>query len=135
MSRRTAAGSPAAQLPGSVRRPPAEVPFGFSAPLGAAVVAVACLCAGAFPSPAAARLWLPAAAVAAVAFLSRDWRAALAVAGVAFVLVDGFLENRSGVLTWHPGDGVRLGLLVGVAVLGAVLGVVASSPARSGGAS
>lgn len=135
MSRRTVAGSPATQLSGSVRRPPAGVPFGFSAPLGAALVAAACLFAGAFPATAAARLWLPAAAVAAVAFLSRDWRAGLAVAGVAFLLVDGFLENRSGLLTWHPGDGVRLGVLLCVAVLGAALGVVASSPARSGGES
>ncbi|WP_143447807.1 hypothetical protein [Kineosporia sp. R_H_3] len=135
MSRRTVAGSPAIEVTGSVPRSPAGVPFGFSAPLGAAVVAAACLCAGAFPSAAAARLWLPAAAVAAVAFLSRDWRAGLAVAGVAFLLVDGFLENRSGLLTWHPGDGARLGLLLCVAVLGAALGAVASSPARDGGAS
>ncbi|WP_143448894.1 hypothetical protein [Kineosporia sp. A_224] len=135
MSRRTVAGSLAAQIPGSVRRPPAEVPFGFSAPLGAAAVAAVCLCAGAFPSTAAARLWLPAAAVAVVAFLSRDWRAGLAVAVVAFLLVDGFLENRSGLLTWHPGDGARLGLLLAVAVLGAALGLVAPTPARSGGAS
>jgi hypothetical protein len=105
-------------------------PFGFSVPVGVAAVAVACLCAGPMAPTPDARLWFPAAAVATVAYLCRDWRAALTVAGVAFLFVDGFLENRFGELSWHPGDGDRLAVLLAAAAVGAAAGAVGSAVER-----
>jgi hypothetical protein len=143
MSSRTLTRVLSLRVPRSLRRSPddevpavagtrqdAGVPFGFAVPTGAAAVAVACLCAGALAPEHPARVWLPGVTVAAVAYLCRDWRAALSVAAVAFLFVDGFLENRAGELSWHPGDLERLGLLAALALAGTACGAVVSAVGR-----
>ncbi|MGI5240898.1 hypothetical protein [Dactylosporangium sp. CA-139066] len=86
----------------------------------AAVVATALFAAAATaPSQPVARLVAMALCVAAIGAFGGNLAAALATAGIAWSVLDGFLVNRLGELTWHgPADVVRLGVLAGVAVAG-----------------
>lgn len=97
------------------------VPIGVTLAAGTAgVVLVALVCAAATPPAAAvARLVALAVYVAAVGAVGRDLVAALATAAIAWTVLDGFLVNRLGVLTWHgSADAARLGVLLAAAAAG-----------------
>jgi hypothetical protein len=119
-----------------VRRPQAaavvtddRVPTGVSIGAGcAAVVAAALPAALISPAHAGWRFAVVAAVVGAFALVARDGRAVTAVAGLAWLIVNGFLVDRLGELSWHgSSDLVRL---VGLALIGAI-GLAVG--ARSGG--
>ncbi|WP_344617410.1 hypothetical protein [Dactylosporangium salmoneum] len=99
----------------------------WSAPTGitlaggaAAVVATAVVTAAVFAPPElVARLVAMAACVAAVGAFGGNLTAALATGSIAWTVLNGFLVNRLGVLTWHgAADAVRLGVLLGAATGG-----------------
>jgi hypothetical protein len=99
------------------------VPSGLA--LGAAfalMLATVALFTAATPRPApAGGLAAVAAIIAATAWLSRV-DAALAAAGLGWLMVNGFFVDRYGELGWHgAGDLVRLGVLVGTALVTSAL--------------
>jgi hypothetical protein len=100
------------------------MPVGVNIAYGAVVVVFAALGAAAIPSGDTGwRLIVVAAAVGLFAALTVDWRAAVFIAGLAWLVVDGFLVDQYGQLSWHgPADLVRLVVLVATAGLGVVLG-------------
>lgn len=96
-------------------------PTGLTLAAGSAAVVATALSAAALtaPSDLVARLVAMALCVAAVGAFGGDLLAALATAGIAWSVLDGFLVNRLGVLTWHgAADIVRLGVLAGMALAG-----------------
>ncbi|WP_432825729.1 hypothetical protein [Dactylosporangium sp. CA-092794] len=102
-----------------VRARPA--PTGITLAAGsAAVVATAVLSAAVIaPSALMARLVAMAVCVAAAGAVSGNLVSALATASIAWTVLNGFLVNRLGVLTWHgAADVVRLGVLLGAAAAG-----------------
>ncbi|MET7398708.1 hypothetical protein ABZS66_34985 [Dactylosporangium sp. NPDC005572] len=100
-------------------RPRFAAPTGLTLAAGAAgVVVVAVLCA-AMTAPSAALVRLVALALwsAAVGAVG-DLVAAAATAAIAWTVLNGFLVNQLGELTWHgPADAVRLGVLLGAAAV------------------
>ncbi|MEV6923279.1 hypothetical protein AB0M46_02035 [Dactylosporangium sp. NPDC051485] len=99
----------------------------WSAPTGmtlaggaAAVVATAAVTAAVFAPPEqVARLVAMAACVAGAGVLGGNLPAALATGSIAWTVLNGFLVNRLGVLTWHgSADAVRLGVLLAAATTG-----------------
>ncbi|WP_433064128.1 hypothetical protein [Dactylosporangium sp. CS-033363] len=86
----------------------------------AAVVATAAFTAAVFTPPElVARLVAMAACVAAVGVFGGNLPAALGTAGIAWTVLNGFLVNRLGVLTWHgTADAIRLAVLLGAATAG-----------------
>lgn len=111
-------------LPRGHRAPIDRTPLGISAAMGAVVVVIASFVAAALPSVDSGwRLALVAAAVGGVALATPDPPALGMVLAVAFGLVNGFLVNRLGVLSWHgTADLDRLAVLVLAAACGLVLG-------------
>jgi hypothetical protein len=105
------------------RTPRVPPPAGIRLAIGAAAVAVAAFAASAIPgSDGPQRTLLVAAAVGAFAAWSDDWMTALLVAALGFLVVDGFLVDSLGQLSWHGGaDVLRLSALVGAAVIGTTL--------------
>ncbi|GAA0709021.1 hypothetical protein Drose_21560 [Dactylosporangium roseum] len=85
---------------------------------GAVVVAVLCAAATA-PSEVTARVAVLALWTLAVGAFGGDLVAAVATGAIAWTVLNGFLVNRLGVLTWHgTADAVRLGVLLGAAGAG-----------------
>ncbi len=80
-----------------------RTPIGVSLAVGATVLIVV-LFMDAAVEPGPARVVLPAAVLLVFATLVRDLVATLALTAVCALLVDGFLVNRYGVLSW---DGAR----------------------------
>ena len=107
---------------GSVRA--GGTPLGISATMGAVVVVIASFVAAAVPSAdPGLRLALVAAAVGGVALVTPEPPALGLVLTVAFGLLNGFLVNRLGDLSWHgTADLARLSVLVLAATCGLVLG-------------
>ncbi|GGM90902.1 hypothetical protein ACFFX1_13425 [Dactylosporangium sucinum] len=100
-------------------RPRFAAPAGLTLAAGAAgVVVVAVLCAATTtPSSTAARLVALALWSAAIGAVG-DLVAATGTAAIAWTVLNGFLVNELGELTWHgPADVARLGVLLGAAVL------------------
>jgi hypothetical protein len=91
---------------------------------GAAVVVVATVVAAAIPpAHSAARFAVVAVAVGAFAALTRNRLAVVFTTALAWLLVNGFLVDRFGELSWHGrADLVRALMLVGAAALGQVAG-------------
>ncbi len=102
------------------RRPPAAADAADRAPTGiaigvggAAVVAAALLAALIPPVYAGWRFAVVAGAVGVFAVLARDGWAVAAVAALGWLVVNGFLVNRMGELSWHgSADLLRLMALV-----------------------
>jgi hypothetical protein len=93
--------------------PDTGTPFGINLGAGASAVLAAVLIAAMIP--ATAQWWRFAVVMAVVGVfgaLSRDARALAGVAVIAWLLVDGFLENRLGNLSWHGASDLALVLLV-----------------------
>ena len=101
-----------------------RTPLGISATMGAVVVVIASFVAAAVPgADPGLRLALVAAAVGGVALATPDPPALGVVLIVAFGLLNGFLVNRLGDLSWHGAADVRrLAVLVLAAACGLVLG-------------
>jgi hypothetical protein len=99
-------------------------PTGLNIGLGSLTVVAASVLAAAVPtSDATSRLALVAAAVTVVAALSRDLIAAPVVAVLAWLIVNGFLIDRFGELSWHGrSDVYRAVILVLAAGIGQVAG-------------
>jgi hypothetical protein len=99
-------------------------PTGLTIGLGSLTIVVAAVIAAAVPTTeTASRLALVAAAVAVVAALSRDIRAVPWLAALAWLIVNGFLIDRFGELSWHgPSDVYRAVILVLAAGIGQVAG-------------
>ncbi|WP_238014917.1 hypothetical protein KZZ52_33145 [Dactylosporangium sp. AC04546] len=98
-------------------RPRFAAPTGLTlAAAAAGVVVVAALCAATTaPSAAVVRLVALALWSAAVGAVG-DLVAAAATAVIAWTVLNGFLVNQRGELTWHgSADAVRLGVLLGAA--------------------
>lgn len=80
----------------------AEIPTGIAAGMGAVVVVAAGLIAATVPASLPAwRLVVMAVAVAVVAAVSLNARATAVLALIAFLIVNGFLEDEFGELSWH----------------------------------
>jgi hypothetical protein len=84
------------------------------------MVATATLIAGVTaPADAAVRLAVLAVVVGGFAAVTADLAAAACTAGIPWLLLNGFLVNELGRLTWHgPADVWRAVVLAGAAVLG-----------------
>ena len=98
-----------------------SAPTGITLAAGSAAVVATALSAAALtaPSESGTRLVAMALCVAAVGAFGGDLVAALATAGIAWSVLDGFLVNRLGTLTWHgAADMVRVGVLAAVALAG-----------------
>jgi hypothetical protein len=65
-----------------------------------------------------ARLVLAAAALSAITALIEDLRVVPPVAAIGYLLFNGFLVNRSGVLTWNPTSRWQLAVFVVAAAVG-----------------
>ncbi|GIF97640.1 hypothetical protein [Catellatospora citrea] len=93
-------------------------PFGINLALGAVVVCVSTILAGAFVTEEPGRLMLAAAVTGVFAAVVADTRASLLTGLLGFLLFDGFLVNRFGELSW---DGVTT--LFNLTVFGVAVGV------------
>jgi hypothetical protein len=101
-----------------------DLPVGIDIAGGAAVIVFAAI--GAAAVPAADPWWrlaVMAVAVGGFAALSGDRLASFAVVLLAWLVVNGFLVDRYGQLSWHgSADLARLLVLAGSAFLGLVAG-------------
>jgi hypothetical protein len=109
---------------GRTRAPDRDVPLGINVAAGSIVVVVAGFVSAAVPPTAGAvRLGLFALALGLFAATTVDPLAVLLVGVLGFAVVDGFLINRLGELTWHgAADVSRLWVLLAAAVSGLVVG-------------
>ena len=98
---------------------PEVIPTGFGVAAGSAVITASALLAAAVPvSAGAARLDVVAVSLAVFASSPITAAAAAATGLLAYLVVDGFLVNSLGQLSWHGAvDGWRL-LTLAVAVIG-----------------
>ena len=104
-------------------RVPARTPTGVDVGIGAVVIVAGALVAAAVPAAHRGwRLGLVAAAVAVAAAVTADHLAMAAVVPLGWLVADGFLENRSGELTWHGSADMYLILLL---VMAAAIGLAA----------
>ncbi len=104
-------------------RPPVRTPVGVNLGIGAALVVAGALVAGGIPAAHHAwRLDLVVAAVAVAAAVTRDQLAMAGVVPLGWLVADGFLEDRSGDLTWHGSEDMYLILLL---VVAAAIGLAA----------
>lgn len=101
-----------------------DVPLGINTATGAVAATAGVTVAGLLPLPGPQRVLLVAAVVGAVGVAVAHLAAAVVTAVLAFALFDGFVEDRSGTLGWHPGDLATVAVLLGAAVLGAGLGLL-----------
>lgn len=101
-------------------------PFGMNLALGAALVVVAVMVAAVIPPVAGyLRFGLVAGAVGLFAAVTLDRLALLGVAAIAWLLVNGFLVNRLGELSWHGWSDIwRIMLLAGAGNAGLLVGEV-----------
>jgi hypothetical protein len=109
-----------------------SAPTGITLAAGSAAVVATALAAATLiaPSELVARLVAMALCVAAIGAFGGDLVAALASAAIAWSVLDGFLVNRLGALTWHgAADAARLSVLAGAALAG-WLGALAYRVAR-----
>jgi MFS family permease len=99
-------------------------PTGLTIGLGSLTVVAATIVAAMFPADeGGSRLAVVAAAVAVVATLSGDLIAVPCVVVLAWLMINGFLVDRFGVLSWHGrSDVYRAVMLVIAAGLGQVAG-------------
>ena len=108
------------------RRPAPSPEFGIGIGLGAVTVVIAGLLAAAIP--VADRPWRFAVmtiAVVVFAALSGDRLAVACAAGLAWLVVNGFLIDRFGELSWHgPADFYRAAMLILAGVLGLLIAAV-----------
>lgn len=105
------------------QRVPARTPTGVNVGVGAAVIVAGALVAAGVPAAHRAwRLVLVAVAVAVAAAVTADHLAMAAVVPLGWLVADGFLENRSGELTWHGSTDMYLMLLL---VMAAAVGLAA----------
>ena len=104
-----------------------QTPVGINVGVGAVAVVSAAVVAAMVPVVDAGwRFGVVAAAVGLFAAFTLDQRALGPVAGIAWLVVNGFLVNRLGELSWHgSADLLRLMLLVVVGTSGLVVGEVA----------
>jgi hypothetical protein len=86
-----------------------RVPFEFAIPAGALTVIIAALFDSGVVAPPhrGARIAVMAAAVAIFCAVVGEWRSGLATALVGYLLLDGFLLNRHGELTWDHTTGLQ----------------------------
>lgn len=105
---------------------PKDIPTGFGLAAGSVVVTASALLAAALPASAGAvRLGVVAVPLAVFAASPVTAVAAAATGVLAFLVVDGFLVNSLGELSWHGGaDGWRLLTLAAAVVAGFLTGVV-----------
>ena len=110
-----------------------RVPAGVNIGVGcAAVVAAALSVALIPPAHAGWRFAVIATVVAAFALVDRDGRAVAAVAVLAWLIVNGFLVDRLGQLSWHgSSDLVRLVALASTAATGRAVGKRLDGPRES----
>lgn len=103
-----------------------DTPAGFQTAVGAVAVVVAALIAACLPAAAPAWRLVPVvAAVLAMGVVARHLWALVAVGVLAVLVVDGFLVNRFGELTWHGRwDAYRLLVIAAAAGLGRLLGAL-----------
>lgn len=110
------------------RRPAAEpgVPIGVNVAGGSAVMVVAALVAAAVPESAAGvRLGVVAVALAAFTVVTVDLRAAAVVTVLGYLVMDGFLVNRMGELSWRGAADIRrFAILAAGALAGLGVGAV-----------
>jgi hypothetical protein len=104
-------------------------PAGINVGIGTVVVVGAAVVAAMIPAADAGwRFGAVAAAVGLFAAVSLDQRALGPVVGLGWLVVNGFLINRLGELSWHGSvDVLRLMLLVVAGTAGLALGEVAMS--------
>jgi MFS family permease len=102
----------------------ADTPFGINLGIGTVLVVGAVLVAALIPPVDAGwRLGVVAGAVGLFAALTVDQLALLSVALIAWSLVDGFLVNRLGELSWHGSSDIwRLTLLMATGTVGLLVG-------------
>jgi hypothetical protein len=109
-----------------------STPAGIALGVGSGVTVVSVIVAALVPSSAGDWRLAP---VAAALFWLGTWmprRTIIAVAVIAYLLVDGFLVNRSGVLTWDGlPDIYRVLMLTGAAAIGLLGGVFRPARRRS----
>ena len=104
-------------------RAPAGTPVGINVGVGAVMIVAGALVAAAVPAAHNGwRLELIAVAVAVAAAVTADHLAMAAVVPLGWLVADGFLENRSGDLTWHGATDMYLILLL---VMAAAIGLAA----------
>jgi hypothetical protein len=104
-------------------RAPARTPVGVNVGIGAALIVAGALVAAGIP--AAHRGWrldVVVVAVAVAAAVTADHLAMAAVVPLGWLVADGFLEDRSGELTWHGSADMYLILLM---VVAAAIGLAA----------
>lgn len=101
----------------------AAAPVGINVAVGVAAVVGAGLIAGLIPAVDAGwRFALVLAAVGLFAALTVDALAAAFVLGLAWLLVNGFLVNRLGELSWHGSADLRRLLLLAIVGVGGLAG-------------
>jgi MFS family permease len=105
---------------------PQVIPTGFGIAAGSAIVTASAMVAAAVPASAAVARLAVVAVPLAVFVASPVTVAAAAATGVlAFLVVDGFLVNTLGQLSWHGAvDGWRLLTLAAAVVAGLLAGAV-----------
>jgi hypothetical protein len=97
-------------------RVPARTPVGVNVGIGAALVVAAALVAAGIPAAHKGwRLDVVVVAVAVAAAVTADHLAMAAVVPLGWLVADGFLEDRSGELTWRGSADMYLILLLVVA--------------------
>jgi hypothetical protein len=102
-----------------------RTPFELGIPLGALTMVVAALIDSAAVAPRheGARIAVIAAAVAIFCALVGEWRSGVATALVGYLLLDGFLLNREGDLTWsHTSSPYAVAAVAVAAVAGMLAG-------------
>ncbi len=111
---------------------PEVMPTGFGIAAGSAVVTASALLAAAVPaSEGAVRLGVVAFPLAVFAASPVTAAAAAATGVLAFLVVDGFLVNSLGELSWHgTADGWRLLTLAAAVLVGFLAGVVCRAVRR-----
>ncbi|WP_432974993.1 hypothetical protein [Dactylosporangium sp. CA-233914] len=100
---------------------PRSAPTGITLAAGSAAVVATALLAAAVTAASAPveRLVAMAACVCVVGAFGADLVAALATAVIAWSVLNGFLVDRLGTLTWHgTADAIRLTVLCGAALAG-----------------
>ncbi len=98
-------------------------PVGINVAAGVVVMVAAALAAALVPQSApAARLGLMALALAAFASLAVDLTAVVMVGGLGYLIVNGFLVNGLGELSWHGAAEVWRLVALGAAALGGLGG-------------
>ena len=110
--------------PAAVRSAGNRTPTGISVGVGSIVVVVAAMLAALIPRAHTDwRFAVVAVAVGLLATFTRDWLATAAVAVLAWLVVDGFLVDRMGELSWHgSADRSRFVLLILAGGAGLMLG-------------